>query len=411
MTQATANCAVTYDVCTDVGREREHNEDAHGAFLIEDGSLVLVVADGMGGHEGGEVASQIAVEAIGHIARNSPAPDPREKLHNGFLVAHQRVLSQADKTGKNGMGTTAVAVYVRDGEAYVAHVGDSRLYHLRNGAVAWLTSDHTRVQKMVSMGILSPSEAKNHPDANIVTRAIGHGVGADGAPLEPEVQAEPLLLQSGDVMVLCSDGVYDGVTDAEIAAIASSKSPKEATGALVALANERGGHDNITVAVIRYGDRPQETAAAIPPSALVGLPLQAGSDEAASVPVSASVSSAQTGRNRTVLVIGVAALLAVGVVMIGLLGRRHPATGGSSRVAGSPVDLGAVIVRDLAVRDLALRPADLAVPPAVKNPLPAKPMTPAKPIAPAKPITPAKPTTLSVPTAAPNKPPPRKEPK
>lgn len=75
------------------------------------------------------------------------------------------------------MGTTAIAVYVRGGEAYVAHVGDSRLYHLRNGAVAWMTSDHTRVQRMVSMGILSPSEAKNHPDANIVTRAIGHGLG------------------------------------------------------------------------------------------------------------------------------------------------------------------------------------------------------------------------------------------
>lgn len=373
MTQAIASCAVTYHVSTDVGREREHNEDSHGEFLLEDGSLVLVVADGMGGHEGGEVASQIAVEAIGHIARHSPALDPREKLHNGFLVAHQRVVSQAEKTGKSGMGTTAVAVYVRSGEAYVAHVGDSRLYHLRNGAVSWMTSDHTRVQRMVSMGILSPSEAKNHPDANIVTRAIGHGVGADGTPLEPEVQTEPLLLQPGDVMVLCSDGVYDDVTDAEIMSIALEKSPEEATLALVALANERGGHDNITVAVLRYGERPAAiygpttTAKPMMPSPVVGS--VAAVQATSFVPVA-------TGRNGSVaLGVGVALLVVAGIVS-GLLWKRQPSSAVPSGVAGSPADLGSVLVRDLAVRDLAtrdlaVRPADL-LPPTVMKPSPAK---------------------------------------
>lgn len=408
MTQAIASCAVTYHVCTDVGREREHNEDSHGEFLLEDGSLVLVVADGMGGHEGGEVASQIAVEAIGHIARHSPALDPREKLHNGFLVAHQRVLSQAEKTGKSGMGTTAVAVYVRGGEAYVAHVGDSRLYHLRDGVVAWMTSDHTRVQRMVSMGILSPSEAKNHPDANIVTRAIGHGVGADGTPLEPEVQAEPLLLQPGDVMVLCSDGVYDDVTDAEIVSIALEKSPEEATLALVALANARGGHDNITVTVLRYGERPaaisgpMTTAAPMTPSPSVG---------SVSAIQTTPVVSVATGRNGSVA-LGVGVALVVGIV-VGLLWKRQPSPSVPSGVASSPADLGSVLVRDLAVRDLAagdlaVRPADLPppvvikslpakiaapvnppsavkTPPAVKTPLPTKPAASVKPAAPASP--------------------------
>lgn len=379
MTPAIASCAVTYHVSSDVGREREHNEDFHGEFPLEDGSLVLVVADGMGGHEGGEVASQIAVEAIGHIARHSPALDPRERLHNGFLVAHQRVLSQAEKTGKSGMGTTAIAVYLCGGEAYVAHVGDSRLYHLRNGVVAWMTSDHTRVQRMVSMGILSLTEAKNHPDANIVTRAIGHGIGADGMPLEPEVQAEPLLLQPGDVMVLCSDGVYDGVTDAEIASIALAKSPEEATVALVALANERGGHDNITVTVLRYGERP--VALSYPTTTAEPMTLSPVGGAVAAMQAT-SVVPVATGRNGSMaLGVGVALLVVAGIV-IGLLVKRQPSPFVPSGVASSPVDQGSVSVRDLtfrdlAVRDLAVRPVDLLLPAVIKSP-PAKITAPAK---------------------------------
>jgi serine/threonine protein phosphatase PrpC len=427
LTPATASCAVTYFAATDVGRERDHNEDSHGEFVLDDGSLVLVVADGMGGHEGGEVASQIAVEAIGHIARHSPASDPREKLHNGFLVAHQRVISQADKTGKTGMGTTAVAVLVRGSEAYVAHIGDSRLYHLRNGVVAWMTGDHTRVQRMVSMGILSPSEAKHHPDANIVTRAIGHGVSADGAPLEPEVQAEPLLLQPGDVMVLCSDGVYDDVTDAEIAAIALTKPPQEAAAALVALANERGGHDNITVTVLQYGER---SAASAVPAAVLGsaspaaAPSAGASANPAAVAVASVVQVAQV-RSKWVAVGAVVALLAVAGIGVGLLSVRnrsaHPV--GASGVASAPADLGSVPVRDLStresVRDLAAKPADLlpaakpaapapkpaapAPKPAAPAPKPAAPAAPAKAAAPTKPATPAAKPVAAPKSAAPHK--------
>lgn len=251
--------SVTYHAATDVGQKRDHNEDSHGEFVLSDGAVLLVVADGMGGHEGGEIASQIAVEAISQIAQHSPAHDPREKLHNGFLVAHQRVISQAEKTNKQGMGTTAVAAYVVGNEAYVAHIGDSRCYFLREGRIAWTTTDHTRVQKMVGLGILTSAEAKVHPDANIVTRAIGHGAPQDGSPLEPEVQKEPLLLRPGDVMVLCSDGVYDGVSDEEIAQLAVQKPIESATQQIVDLANRRGGHDNITVSILWYGE-PAQTA-------------------------------------------------------------------------------------------------------------------------------------------------------
>jgi serine/threonine protein phosphatase PrpC len=412
LTPATASCAVTYFAATDVGRERDHNEDSHGEFVLDDGSLVLVVADGMGGHEGGEVASQIAVEAIGHIARHSPASDPREKLHNGFLVAHQRVISQADKTGKSGMGTTAVAVLVRGSEAYVAHIGDSRLYHLRNGVVAWMTGDHTRVQRMVSMGILSPSEAKHHPDANIVTRAIGHGVSADGAPLLPEVQTEPLLLQPGDVMVLCSDGVYDDVTDAEIAAIALTKLPQDAAPALVALANERGGHDNITVTVVQYGERSAASAvpAAAPASASPAAAPSAGPSASPAAVAVAAVAPVAQGRRKWVAVGAVVALVVAAAGLgIGLLARRNRSSAGQAKgdsgVASAPADLGSVPVRDLStrdsVRDLSLRPADLL--PAAKT---AAPVSPAKPAPPApKTAAPAAPAKTAAPTkpAAPTK--------
>src|SRR5580658_10176089 len=111
MTNTTEPCY--YHSLSDVGREREGNEDAHGEFALGAGCVLLVVADGMGGHQCGEVASKIAVEAIGQIVQNSPADDPREKLRNGFLVANQRILSEAERSAAQGMGTTAVAAYVR----------------------------------------------------------------------------------------------------------------------------------------------------------------------------------------------------------------------------------------------------------------------------------------------------------
>lgn len=351
MPEPSAPCTVTYAAATDVGRRREQNEDAHGEFALPGGDLLLVVADGMGGHQGGEVASRIAVEALGHIAQHSPAPDPREKLHNGLLVAHQRVVTHAESAGIRGMGTTAVAVYLRGNEAYVAHVGDSRLYHLRDGAISWRTLDHTRVERMVRMGILTPEQAKNHPDANIVTRAIGHNNPSEGATPEPEVQEEPLLLLAGDVIVLCSDGVYDGVTDEEIASIASTQPAQAAAQALVDLANERGGSDNITVTVLAYGERPPPRA--LPRASDRPVPVEqvaAAPSATPSAPVPRS-----SGSRWGIAALAAAVLMAGGVG--GWLALRRGASGGPAG-SGSPAqDLGAP-----AARDLAVRPADLALP-------------------------------------------------
>ena len=332
MPEPSAPCTVNYAVVTDVGRRREQNEDAHGEFTLPGGDLLLVVADGMGGHQGGEVASRIAVEALGHIAQHSPAQDPREKLHNGLLVAHQRVVTHAESAGIRGMGTTAVAVYLRGNEAYVAHIGDSRLYHLRDGAISWRTLDHTRVERMVRMGILTPEQAKNHPDANIVTRAIGHNNPSEGATPEPEVQEEPLLLLAGDVIVLCSDGVYDDVTDEELASIATAQPAQAAAQALVDLANERGGSDNITATVLQYGERPPPR----PPA-----PARDPGRPAAVEPVASAPSAAATApRSRRVIGALAAAVLVAGGIG-GWLALRRGASGGPAGSGSTAQDLGA----------------------------------------------------------------------
>jgi protein phosphatase len=242
----------TYAAATDVGQDRELNEDNHGEFELDGGGLLLVVCDGMGGHEGGEVASQIAVDAIGQIFQNSPAEDPGEKLANGFRVANQRILAEAERANAEGMGTTAVAVYLDGNRFTSAHVGDSRVYQVRGGAVVWHTLDHTRVQKMVDKGILDAEEAKSHPDANVVTRALGYRETAEGEPIEADVLASPRTLQPGDTLVLCSDGLYDGVSDQEIADTVTGAEPDASAQELVDFANRRGGHDNITVCVVRF---------------------------------------------------------------------------------------------------------------------------------------------------------------
>ncbi|MBL9013033.1 MAG: serine/threonine-protein phosphatase [Myxococcales bacterium] len=241
--------ALTFHSVTDVGRGREQNEDSCGEVATAGGEL-LVVCDGMGGHENGEVASRIAVDAILQIFQNSPSSDPAERLKNGFLVANQRILAHAEKAGLDGMGTTAVAAFVKDGEAWIAHVGDSRCYHLRGEAVLWRTLDHTRVQKMIDRGILTPEQAKTHEDANVVTRALGFARGEEQP--EPDISAAREL-RDGDLLLLCSDGLFDLVKDEEIAELGSEDEPAEAAQRLVDLANRRGGHDNITVSLLRYG--------------------------------------------------------------------------------------------------------------------------------------------------------------
>jgi len=264
----------SYVGLTDLGRQREKNEDAHAEYTLPDGSILLIVADGMGGHGHGDVASQIAIKVIGDVFQTTSGTDPRSRLHAGFVTANQQIIAEAERIGGAGMGTTCVAVYLHGNHAWVAHIGDSRIYHIRDGQVIWRTTDHTRVQKMVEMGLLAPAAAKDHPDANVVTRALGYAQLADGTVIEPDVKMEPIQLHPGDSLLLCSDGLYDDIEDHELSHAIPGKTPEEAGRMLIDLANSRGGHDNITCTILTYGSavggfsaatRPTTIQATVPP--------------------------------------------------------------------------------------------------------------------------------------------------
>jgi len=244
---------LTVATLTDVGRVRTNNEDSYGHLWLEDGSLWVMVADGMGGHEAGEVASGLAVQVVEDVISREPSRDPRERLHDALLEANAAILEEGQRSGTLGMGTTAITVVLKGQEAYVALIGDSRCYHVRKGHVAWRTLDHTRVQMLVDNGEITDEEARTHPEAGMLTRALGHDRMADGRPLEPDVLPEPLWLEPGDALLLCSDGLHDLVEDWEIGEMIAGRAPEEAAAGLVAAACDRGGHDNVTVAIIAAG--------------------------------------------------------------------------------------------------------------------------------------------------------------
>jgi PPM family protein phosphatase len=238
---------------TDIGCVRENNEDNLGyaepdsdpEFQLR-GRLV-VIADGMGGHEGGQVASGIAVDVLLKTFLQGPAGEPASVLESAFLSAHAAIQEHAVQHPElKGMGTTCTAALLRDGSLNFGHVGDSRLYLLRDGAIGSLTRDHSYVQQLVDGGVITPEQAKTHPGRNILTSALGAELG-----IPADVTESPIALQSGDILLMCTDGLHGLVTDDEMAAIASKNTPPEACRQLVDLAKSRGGFDNVTVQIVR----------------------------------------------------------------------------------------------------------------------------------------------------------------
>jgi len=223
-------------VATDIGRVREGNEDS---FLVE--PPLYAVADGMGGHRGGEVASQLALETVERMFREGHGT-----LEEQIREANRAVFSRsAEDRSVAGMGTTLTAVLVREGEVHLAHVGDSRAYLLRAGALRQLTQDHTLVNRMLKAGEITEAEAEVHPHRNVLTRVVG---------TEPDVSVDErdIGLIEGDRLLLCSDGLTNMVTEDQIQAIleATPTNPQEAADRLVRAANRAGGVDNITVVVL-----------------------------------------------------------------------------------------------------------------------------------------------------------------
>jgi len=231
---------------TDVGLQRAGNEDSHLR-----GRTVFAVADGLGGHQGGEVASAMAVERLGALDGRSFAEPAQAAaaLADAIADANRAILERgvADQ-GLWGMGTTVTAAaVVGDLVLQLAHVGDSRAYLLRgDGPPRQLTTDHTVVAELVRLGRLTPQQAASHPERSILTRAVG---------LDPSVQVEqpaPLGLQPGDQVLLCSDGLTETVADEQLAQVLAGQADgDDACKALIAAANAAGGPDNITVVLLR----------------------------------------------------------------------------------------------------------------------------------------------------------------
>ncbi len=240
-------------LCSDVGCVREGNEDNARAIVPDDddasqaSGVLVIVADGMGGHEGGEIASEIAVEVA--CEKYYGAPDTSKvsaNLHAALESANHEIYQAARSgKGKRGMGTTGTALVLRGDQIFMAHVGDSRLYMLRGAMLYQLSEDHSAVMELVRQGVLTAAQARVHENKNLITRALG---------LHPQVEVdvwdEPMTAQIGDKYLLCSDGLSDLVEDAIIEEIAMQNSPQDACEKLVEAAKMRGGHDNITVLIL-----------------------------------------------------------------------------------------------------------------------------------------------------------------
>lgn len=238
---------------SDVGRCRKANQDQ---FLVDDALGAYAIADGMGGHAAGEVASDLAIRALSASVRRRWAeqgpwgPQEAGELLRDAVNEGNRLIcdSVQGRSEWRGMGTTAVVLLMAAGTAVIGHVGDSRAYLLRDRKLRQLTSDHSWVNEQVKLGLLTHEQAQRHPMRNIVTRALGNQ-----SRVEVDLVEEPVC--PGDVFVLCSDGLNGMLSDDEIGEIlaASPDSPIAACRALVERANARGGEDNITVVVIAAG--------------------------------------------------------------------------------------------------------------------------------------------------------------
>jgi serine/threonine protein phosphatase PrpC len=242
---------------TDVGRQRQHNEDS---FLVADEAKLFLVADGMGGHAAGEIASRIAVDSISEFIVHTKEDDgtwphaydeqytrTTNRLMAALRMANTRVLEAMRKDAKlRGMGTTVVACMADDSKISVAHVGDSRAYMIRNGRISRITNDHSWVFEQVQAGMLTEAEAEKHPLRNVITRALGGALSV--TPDASEIDWRP-----GDLYLLCSDGLTGMVSEDQILELVTANADdlEKACRQLIDVANEHGGLDNVTAILVK----------------------------------------------------------------------------------------------------------------------------------------------------------------
>jgi serine/threonine protein phosphatase PrpC len=250
---------------SDIGCLRQNNEDSFGYWEPDDEGEFLrkgrlaVVADGMGGYEGGQEASRIAVERMIAGYRDFGGDDPREALVQALQSAHEEIRKYSFAHPElRGMGTTCTAIAIVKGQdgpsgegaqyglLFYVHVGDTRLYLVREGKITRITRDHSYVERLIEAGMITQEQADVHPQRNILTSAVG-----TNPDLFMDAPEQPVPLCPEDVLVICSDGLWGQVRDAEILNAVKNKSPEQAGRELIELARERGGPDNITVQILR----------------------------------------------------------------------------------------------------------------------------------------------------------------
>jgi serine/threonine protein phosphatase PrpC len=244
---------IEVSVQSDIGCLRQNNEDSFGYWEPEDDQQFLrkgrlaVVADGMGGYEGGQEASRLAVETLVEVYRDYGGDDPQAALVEALQTAHEQIREYSfDHPELRGMGTTCTAAAIVQDALYYVHVGDTRLYLIRDGQITRVTRDHSYVGRLVESGMISPEEAEHHPQRNILTAALG-----TNPDLIMDSPGQPEPLRPEDVLLICSDGLWGQVRDSEILDAVENKSAEQTGRRLIELARERGGPDNITVEVLR----------------------------------------------------------------------------------------------------------------------------------------------------------------
>jgi protein phosphatase len=262
-------------VASDPGCVRVVNEDALRVVrpptpeALARLGVLAVVCDGMGGHEAGEVASHLALETI--VQRLAAEPVELPEALVGAVRAANRVVhaSAASNARLRGMGTTCCALVLRGGAAYCAHVGDSRAYLVRGGEIFLMTEDHSAVMDLVRRGVISREEARHHPEKNVISRALG-----SHRDVEVSSWPRPFVVMPNDAFLICSDGLYDLVEDDELLAVVGDGElhAQVACDRLIALARERGGHDNISVAVLRMREGDADARAVRETRAIEAVP-------------------------------------------------------------------------------------------------------------------------------------------
>ncbi len=240
---------VRFGAKTDLGNVRENNEDKFDFFepteptLLAERGSVYAVCDGMGGHSAGQIASELALKTFLKAYYDLELPDVDTALYSAVLAANALVREVAQAIpGRRGMGTTLTAAILLESEAHVVHVGDSRCYLVRGEVIHQITDDHSYVMEQVRQGLMTLQEAQYSPYRNVITRSIGM------EQVEPDIYR--VVLEDGDRLVLCTDGLTTHVSDEQIAEVVRAHSPSAAAQKLVEMALEEGGSDNVTVIVI-----------------------------------------------------------------------------------------------------------------------------------------------------------------